>query len=591
MNLLPEARRIVEIHLKAKWLQRVYEVGPILPWYKSQNMHKIKVCVRPLDHPNPFLGFDIAFQLPSEPSIATENPFSETNVNNVTQWLQNCDVNHPSCRALSTGFTPSRLLEVKDKVIRLIENGPSDCQYVALSYCWGQVSADQKGFLTTNNNVHTRQFGFSLTELPRTLQDVVHAVRALNIGYIWVDALCIIQDDKEDWRKEASKMGKIYRHAYLTIAATNSNSSFDGFLKQRQPSCNASLGFVFQQYKATRFEPAGNATGTFHFRYPLETDVSNYLSRCEWNQRGWTLQEQLLSSSVLYFSEDVIHWECPEVQGIEHPAYKLPQRLSYATLLAESNCLTTKQRIEQKENYLTSWYKVVTIFSKRSLTVPGDKLPALDGLASTFKDLVDDESIFGLWKSDLHRGLLWYTAGQWILPPCVYRAPTWSWACRDGSVLWDESTFTRKWQVLADIHLTLIHVSGVFSRPECTPCHHTNGTKLEISAPIAPFKEVLRSFLEPADVNDFDDAFKELDSWDEFDELGALVIDSNEDKPLLLEHPTGKCGCFRRVGWFIHQQTTQAMKNDDINDDEDEYEGSFFVLFPDLFSTKKVILV
>ncbi|KAI1322455.1 HET-domain-containing protein [Xylariaceae sp. FL0255] len=612
-----KAEKAVEIRLPGSW-PHFEDKGTIFERYKSKSRFKIRVLIHEPGSEQIHLAFKFAFKFssgiyptdstervqtitnwPTAPEFSVQQvaPLADANIDNVMRWLRDCDVNHSACHTLSPEFTPSRLLKVNSDTIRLISDRQDKCRYLALSYCWGRVKDDQKGFLTTKENIRRRKSGFNIQELPSTIQDAIQTARRLQLEYIWIDAICIIQDDIEDWKREASQMGDIYRHAYLTLAATNSSSSFDGFLKDRQPSVNASQGFVFREFQSSPSGHSVKAIGTVYFRYPVETKPSGHLSKCEWDRRGWTLQERLLSSRILFFSKDVIHWECPTTQGIEDPAYKLPPRISYSTLLSQSQSLTEDQQVAKKQHYYASWYEIVELFSSRRITVPSDKLPAVSGLAATYQTLINDRYIFGLWRSDLHRGLLWRTTGLWKTPAYGYRAPTWSWACKDGPLSWHETTSATEWK-------SLIQVLDILSaRSGCTECWFPYGTKLEISAPIAPLKDVLQSFLSSGDDLDsrkYDpwndlDTWNDLGTWDPFDELGSFVVDTKGDEPLelpdlymmlvavaessvvqaLILQPTGKCGCYRRVAWFISQ--------------EDEY-LDFLPCFQGFFLTRKSFL-
>ena len=454
--------------------------------------------------------------------------------------------------------------------------------------------------MTTKSNIAARLSGFQINELPRTLKEAIRTVRALGIDFIWIDAVCIIQDDTEDWSREASRMGKIYNHAYLTIAATNSKSSFDGFLQDREPSCRASLGFVFKGVQPPHSQTAVNETGIIHFRYPLETSVDDHLSNCDWNQRGWTLQENLLSTRTLYFTKDVIYYECVTSQKVESPGYKFPAHREFSVLLAESKSLPLAERIEIREEYLSNWYKIVEIYSRRNLTCPRDKLPAMEGLAGTLGDLIDDVYIYGLWKSDLHRSLLWhsYYSLTWKLPRGGYRAPTWSWASRDGSVFWDKSTFKRGWR-------SLVEDFNISPPQKCAHCDQTRGVRLELVALVAPVKDVLLAYDQPNDDGRDPDDWEELSSWDEYDELGSLCIDDDGDMPLfladthmiliaekaetkniqaILVQPYGDSNCFKRIGWFIHKPSQEAVEEEDFYDRD-------FEPIRKVFKSKRMILV
>jgi hypothetical protein len=119
----------------------------------------------------------------------------------------------------------------KLKSCKLIQNAAGERgQYVALSYCWGNHLA----YTTTKDNIerHKRMIPFS--DLPRTLQDAMFLVRYLGLRYIWIDCLCIVQDDKADWEREAARMADVYSKSYLSIAATRASHCDEGFLHPRK---------------------------------------------------------------------------------------------------------------------------------------------------------------------------------------------------------------------------------------------------------------------------------------------------------------------------------------------------------------------
>ncbi|ORX96676.1 heterokaryon incompatibility protein-domain-containing protein, partial [Clohesyomyces aquaticus] len=309
--------------------------------------------------------------------------------------------------------------------------------YVALSYCWGTLTEKDKAFLTTKSNIKARLSGLKLQNLPRTLQDAVRTTQALGVDYIWIDSICIIQDDTDDWEREAITMGKVYKHACFTIAATNSSSSLDGFLHHRKPSAKASLPFFFSvvQDIFPGITDVEAERGNFHFRYPVETGIIDHLSECDWKKRGWTLQEEILSTRILSFTKDVIHFRCMRSEEVEASGYFGPLPLRFPALLADMEAMPFAKRLNGDSDYHYGWYEIIEDYSKRTLSYPGDKLAAVGGLAETFESLINDTYICGLWKSDLHRGLLWQSVSMSDIRG-ENGAPSWSWASRDGSITW-----------------------------------------------------------------------------------------------------------------------------------------------------------
>ncbi|KAJ0107049.1 hypothetical protein J7T55_006927 [Diaporthe amygdali] len=579
-------KRWVGIVLSAKMDER-FECRSSFSMYKDEGPVIIRVDVPAFDQGRQVpMGYRLAFQTSSEATLTTRDPLSTENVENVKRWLKECQMNHEVCRSRLSGFTPSRLLDIKDKTLRLVTEA-DDSGYTALSYCWGSKANQKEHFLTTKSNIGSRRSGFALCDLPNTLRDAVRTTRALGIRYIWIDALCIIQDDPEDWSKESSRMGQIYSHACLTIAATTSKSSFDGFLLNRDPSYRTTSKFVFKEVQSFRSEPLMEKSGLAHFRYPPETSVQKSLSTCRWEERGWTLQERLLSTRILYFTKDVFYYECATTQRLENPGFELPKRIEFSALLAASHIMTESERLQKQESHLSQWYEVVKIYTKRKLTKSKDKLPAIEGLASELNNILNDTYIYGLWRMDLHRGLLWQPSSKsWKRPRDGYRAPTWSWACRDGGVSWDASTFKPGWK-------SLIQVNNIQPHRKCTCCNETIGAQLDLTAKVAPLKDILVAHLTSANIED--SAFLDylntcefLYGFDEFDGLGTFTVDKEEDEGIylpdvrmlliaetaepaniqaLLIQPCYGSSHFERVGWFIQKQTLEHLNF--LQDSED----------------------
>jgi hypothetical protein len=122
---------------------------------------------------------------------------------------------------------PQRLIAVTGR-LRLVELDvmEADEKYAALSHCWG----GSLGLTTTKANVRAFRRTLEAEVLPRTFRDAIELTRKLQIDYLWIDALCIIQDSEEDWQAESAMMGYYYRNAHLTISALDASDGSKGFL-------------------------------------------------------------------------------------------------------------------------------------------------------------------------------------------------------------------------------------------------------------------------------------------------------------------------------------------------------------------------
>jgi hypothetical protein len=119
---------------------------------------------------------------------------------------------------------PKRLLSISGDQIKLAEPSSNDVylwtsakKYAALSHCWGPTLPIK----TLHETIEQFKMGINWHALTATFQDGITVARRLGIDWIWIDSLCIIQNDTSNWEVEASKMPDYYKNAYITISATN----------------------------------------------------------------------------------------------------------------------------------------------------------------------------------------------------------------------------------------------------------------------------------------------------------------------------------------------------------------------------------
>ncbi|KAI0014415.1 heterokaryon incompatibility protein-domain-containing protein [Xylariaceae sp. FL0662B] len=223
---------------------------------------------------------------------------SPDNWNMAQSYIYECLENHTRCRlrdkdSVQSGFRPTRLLDVRaGESIRLARSSET-VKYIALSYCWGGEQTHR----TLNENVAQReQVGFPLLEQPTTIRDAVKATRNLGYHYIWVDSLCIIQDNDDDMRHELYNMGETYAHAALLISATRANHADDGFLAPIDRKYIADeVGFSLP-WKYTRQDGIRGCVVLESYEKPSFEVRTNLHNRIEpLHKRAWTMQEHLLS--------------------------------------------------------------------------------------------------------------------------------------------------------------------------------------------------------------------------------------------------------------------------------------------------------
>ena len=136
-------------------------------------------------------------------------------------WLRTCQRHHTQCKEPVAVSLPTRVLDLTESPkLRITTTSRTTGMYTALSYCWGNDVQP----VTTLENITNRQKGFNLSELPRSIRDAVAVTKGLGLQYLWVDALCIVQDDGDDRQREITSMGSTYKNAHLTIVASSGSS-------------------------------------------------------------------------------------------------------------------------------------------------------------------------------------------------------------------------------------------------------------------------------------------------------------------------------------------------------------------------------
>ena len=239
----------------------------------------------------------------ASPLMARLPPRDVIDASLVKYWLGYCETRHKDiCGALpwhSEGeMLPSfRVIDVE--TYNLIE-APTDCRYCALSYVWGPAHPNvREVFKTTSKNKKkVRQLGGLQgvsEEMSKTVLDAIRLVAAIGEKFLWVDAICIIQDDKHDMDSQIEHMNDIFSRAVLTIVAAGGVDS------------NAGLSGV---HPHLRVLPQVTEEVDDGIRLALPLEPSRKLQASAWSSRAWTLQEEILSARTLIFINDQVFWKC-----------------------------------------------------------------------------------------------------------------------------------------------------------------------------------------------------------------------------------------------------------------------------------------
>ncbi|KAK4213020.1 heterokaryon incompatibility protein-domain-containing protein [Rhypophila decipiens] len=304
--------------------------------------------------------------------------------------MDRCSREHVLCNETRPKLPlPKRILKIStaNNTIHLYQPGVAEfARYATLSYCWGEGVPSR----TTTENIRSHLSEIPMSSFPATLRDAIDLAKALGFVYIWIDALCIIQDDENDWAEQAAQMTDIYRGCALNIAASDSPgcdvgiiTTIDGFsVSVGTTKCGDCVSNIRVATDRHRLHPSKHILST----------------------RGWTLQETGVSVSTLFVFHHEISWECCtgscDCNGWQQSSenHEIESRKwAWATAcMSESRLLSSRHHNNHIDDmpwkgaypqHWKSWNNWVQDYSKRSLTKATDKLPALAGVAAQFATL------------------------------------------------------------------------------------------------------------------------------------------------------------------------------------------------------------
>ncbi|KAJ4349599.1 uncharacterized protein N0V89_008215 [Didymosphaeria variabile] len=362
-------------------------------------------------------------------------------------WLQECNDSHDgACHQpddeRATPPTDMRLIDVQEA--HLIQ-APSRARYVALSYIWGtkgnvKATRANKAFFEQPGSLLSTEAG-----IPPLIRDVMQLVAAMEQRYLWVDALCIIQDDEGDRQKQISCMDAIYENAHFTIITLMAQGVFD-----RVPGIGSRRIRYYEIVKEMRL---------WHSGKPQLTEL---VDQSMWSTRGWTFQEHVLSRRRMFLTKSEVFFDCAKGSVSElEPERTRPQDLAFWALPGpdpqftfhksfHDACIGSTQPshlamaigaiLESEKIDLEAWryYKQAENYSGRLLTFSGDVLNAFTGVMSSWHRIRGWQFCNGLPMPALRRALCWTAFKVLNAREATEKKstliPTWSWAHWSGSV-------------------------------------------------------------------------------------------------------------------------------------------------------------
>lgn len=286
--------------------------------------------------------------------------------------------------------------------VRLLETSGGEGVYATLSYCWGSY----RGCLTECASYEARLRGIAFHELPVLFQHAVLVTRRLHIRYLWIDALCIIQDSEADWRHEATLMADIYRNGRIRIAVSSAKSPTEGFYPPRPivPSVRV------EHLTINHEDISKGCFLTLPKRYTRDVTYA-------WlNSRAWVLQERLLAPTTLHFCLDHIYFES------SNGVYAEDGEDGPDSTSSRSRCIDTSGLSRQSLMHATSyssashtcdyWLRITEVYSSCRITRATDKMIAIAALMQDRQlrgryPYLHCNFFLGMWETTLCEDLLW----------------------------------------------------------------------------------------------------------------------------------------------------------------------------------------
>ncbi|KAI1332982.1 heterokaryon incompatibility protein-domain-containing protein [Xylariaceae sp. FL0255] len=350
----------------------------------------------------------------------------------IKKWINICtNQHHRSCsvaaergKRIVEPVKLIRFIDVRNDCIRTIpEASLQSIEYICLSYVWGQ--GQTTSLSKASKTELSRPEALVKKALPQTITDAVHLTRLLKIPYLWVDILCVVQDDATDLDAQLDNMAKIYRLAMLTIIALgdHANAGLPGLRPETRS---------FQQECTEVVPPAGTRPGlsllttcrepsqrSGYWAYGAhEIDVST------WNSRGWTLQERAVSRRNLIFAKEQLFWVCDggffcEESALEHPQLgtvvsEFDTPLRFEPFFDGVSATRMKNITAPLAYNATSterlWYRyslLVQDYSRRTFTYLGDVHDAFRAISQSFMEISGSSFHWGHPHSRFESSLLW----------------------------------------------------------------------------------------------------------------------------------------------------------------------------------------
>ncbi|RMZ73214.1 heterokaryon incompatibility [Pyrenophora seminiperda CCB06] len=408
-------------------------------------------------------------------------------------WFQRCKKDHPLCLPLNDEW-PRRILDITVDPIRLVTStsilpSPTYRQegYACLSYVWGTTG----NLETRKENLKSHMCGIDTSALPKTLSDAVYVARYLGLQYLWIDSLCIIQDDWQDKMHQIPRMPNIYQGCELVIAAQSAANVHKGFLSF--PEAHAPFKRIQTYF---RMEDGTFRTVEVGIRKPAMAYFGAPAHHSQNSIENGAFQETFMARRTLYATPSELAWKCTMQTRCEcslaphecsstlpleydHYARKFIEPSTIHNLGQISRARSLKMTDQPLIEDVKIWTDIVKEYSGRKLSEWTDRLAAIQGVANSMTQIIpehfkNEDYLFGLWKPLLIHQLAWYRYSDPFVPANVVvglkkMAPSWSWVTCIGNINFPDYTalsFAKVIEVEKAPHDG--HATHIFGAGSCT---------------------------------------------------------------------------------------------------------------------------
>lgn len=394
----------------------------------------------------------------------------------LSRMLKDCLESHGDCHHSSLGDLgkgppplPTRVLDVSShERIKVSESHGERADYAALSHRWGPPTTAK--LLLKKSNLNELRNGVPLCTLPKTYRDAVRFTKGMGLRYLWIDSLCILQDNRQDWLQEGEKMADVYSNALFTISATTAVGDSSGIFIRK-----------YEQTTALYADSVSDKQNRVYLRgCYTHKQCTKSLEDGEMTRRGWIFQEALLSHRLIHFPSDCcIVWECranfrtDDGTNLEHKYSKFgtTRQKNWSECLNAAARLTKllhtamdinipreesshalaeqaspRQHTSTRIAFQRHWSGIIKDYTSRHLTVNDDRLHAISGTIEFVKKLTGFANVGGLWIPTLPYELFWLSRfkpnanvsdGENLSKERLYRAPSWSWVSVKHPITYD----------------------------------------------------------------------------------------------------------------------------------------------------------